>query len=165
VFTVEFPAHVPVESAGSAELSQESDAAAAEEDACVGASTVLVIDDDPAVRDLMTRFLGKIGYRTVLAASGPEGLRLAHRIRPDVITLDVVMPGMNGWDVLSHLKADPELSPIPVIMLTIVDHEALGVARGASNYLVKPIDRDRLAVTLAKYRDRSDRPDLEMTQA
>ncbi len=117
-----------------------------------GAEKILVIDDDPSVRDLMTRFVGKMGFDAVPAANGEDGLRLAREIRPQVITLDVVMPGLDGWDVLIRLKADPELASIPVIMVTIVDNEALGRERGASNYLVKPIDRDRLALALEKHR-------------
>ena len=118
------------------------------------ADTILVIDDDAAVRDLMTRFLGKLGFNAVAAESGEAGLRLAREIRPRIITLDVVMPGLNGWDVLGELKDDPELASIPVIMVTIVDNESLGLDRGASDYLVKPIDRDRLAVALDQYRTR-----------
>jgi CheY-like chemotaxis protein len=117
-----------------------------------GAGKILVIDDDPTVRDLMTRFVGKMGFDAIPAANGEEGLRLAREMRPQVITLDVVMPGLDGWDVLHKLKEDPELSLIPVIMVTIVDNEALGMERGASNYLVKPIDRDRLSLALEKHR-------------
>ena len=72
-----------------------------------GAEKILVIDDDPSVRDLMTRFLGKMGFHAIPAANGEEGLRLAREIRPRIITLDVVMPGIDGWDVLNRLKADP----------------------------------------------------------
>ena len=118
------------------------------------ADTILVIDDDAAVRDLMTRFLGKLGFYAVAAANGEAGLRLARELRPRIITLDVMMPGLNGWDVLAELKDDPELASIPVIMVTIIDNESLGLDRGASNYLVKPIDRDRLALALEKYRTR-----------
>jgi len=118
------------------------------------ADTILVIDDDAAVRDLMSRFLGKLGFNVVAAENGEAGLRLAREIRPRIITLDVVMPGLNGWDVLSELKEQPELASIPVIMVTIVDNQSLGFDRGASNYLVKPIDRDRLALALEKYRTR-----------
>jgi DNA-binding response OmpR family regulator len=75
------------------------------------------------------------------------------------------MPEMDGWDVLSRLKAEPELASIPVIMVTIVDHESLGLARGASNYLVKPIDRDRLAVALHKHRRRPDPQESDMTMS
>src|SRR5437773_2530421 len=118
------------------------------------ADTILVIDDDAAVRDLMTRFLGKLGFYAVAAANGEAGLRLARELRPRIITLDVMMPGLNGWDVLAELKDDPELASIPVIMVTIIDNESLGLDRGACNYLVKPIDRDRLALALEKYRTR-----------
>ena len=116
------------------------------------ASTVLVIDDEAAVRDLMQRFLAREGFRVVTAAGGEEGLQRARELRPDAITLDVMMPGMDGWAVLSALKADPALADIPVVMLTIVDDRNLGYALGASDYLTKPIDRERLAAVLDKYR-------------
>jgi len=121
--------------------------------------TVLVIDDDAAVRDLMTRFLTKLGFQVVSAANGDEGFQLARQLRPQIITLDVIMPGLNGWDVLSKLKSDPELSKIPVIMVTIADNEVKGFDLGASNYMVKPIDRDRLALLMEKYRGSGDRPE------
>jgi signal transduction histidine kinase/DNA-binding response OmpR family regulator/HAMP domain-containing protein len=117
-----------------------------------GAPTVLVIDDDPAVHDLMRRFLRKEGLQMQAAASGEEGLRLAKVCHPAVITLDVMMSGMDGWTVLAALKADPEVAEIPVIMLTIVDDKTLGYALGAADYLTKPVDRDRLAAMLQKYR-------------
>ena len=113
---------------------------------------MLVIDDDAAVRDLMQRFLAKEGFRIVTAAGGEEGLRLARELRPDAITLDVMMPGMDGWAVLSALKADPDLADIPVIMLTIVDDRNLGYALGAADYLTKPIDRERLVAVLRQHR-------------
>jgi GAF domain-containing protein/CheY-like chemotaxis protein len=123
-----------------------------------GIGTVLVIDDEAAVRDLMQRFLIKEGFRVVTAASGEEGLRWARELRPDAITLDVMMPGMDGWAVLSALKADPDIADIPVIMLTIVDDRNLGYALGASDYLTKPIDRERLVTVLKQHR--RDRPVL-----
>jgi len=104
------------------------------------------------VRDLMQRFLGREGFRVVTAASGEEGLRLARELRPDAITLDVMMPGMDGWAVLSALKSDPTVADIPVVMLTIVDDKNLGYALGAADYLTKPIDRERLTAILGKYR-------------
>jgi two-component system, NtrC family, sensor kinase len=122
------------------------------------ATTVLVIDDDPVIRDLMQRFLGRDGFRVVTASGGEEGLRRARELRPDAITLDVMMPGMDGWAMLAALKADAELAPIPVIMLTIVDDRNLGYALGAADYLTKPIDRDRLLAVLARHR--RDRPVL-----
>lgn len=120
----------------------------------VTGTLVLVIDDDRMARDLMVRFLNKEGFRAVTAWSGEEGIRLAKELRPDVITLDVMMPGMDGWTVLSALKADPDLFSIPVIMVTILDDEAMGYALGASDYVTKPIDRERLSTILDKYRHR-----------
>jgi GAF domain-containing protein/CheY-like chemotaxis protein/anti-sigma regulatory factor (Ser/Thr protein kinase) len=117
-----------------------------------GARTVLVIDDEATVRDLMQRFLAKEGYRVLAASGGEEGLRLARELEPDAITLDVMMPGMDGWAVLSALKADARTSDIPVVMLTIMDNKNLGYALGAADYLMKPIDRERLIEALAKFR-------------
>ena len=113
--------------------------------------TVLVIDDDAAARNLLGRILGKEGYRVIEAASGEAGLRMAAEHRPDAITLDVVMPGMDGWAVLSALKTDPALAPIPVIMLTIMDEQHLGYMLGAAEYLTKPVNRRRLASAIQKY--------------
>ena len=120
--------------------------------------TVLVIDDEASVRDLMQRFLAREGFRVVTASGGEEGLRLARELRPDAITLDVMMPGMDGWAVLTALKATPDVADIPVVMLTIVDDKNLGYALGASDYLTKPIDRERLVTVLKQHR--RDRPVL-----
>ncbi len=114
--------------------------------------TILVIDDDPAVRDLMSRFLTKLGFHVVTGENGAEGLRLAKKVDPLLITLDVMMPEMDGWRVLKQLKADPGLAEIPVIMVTVVDNEPMGVSLGASGYLIKPVNRDRLAVLVEQYR-------------
>jgi CheY-like chemotaxis protein len=103
------------------------------------------------MRDLMQRFLGKEGFHVVIAASGEEGLRLAKALNPAVIALDVLMPGMDGWAVLTALKADPDLAHIPVIMLSIVDDKAMGYALGAADYLTKPVNWERLPDTLRKY--------------
>jgi CheY-like chemotaxis protein len=145
-FTIRLPASVAEPSAEAAAVG------GAARPATGTAGTVLVIDDDATVRDLMERFLDKEGFRVVTAAGGQEGLRLARELRPDAITLDVMMPTMDGWAVLSALKSDPELSDIPVIMLTILDARNMGYALGASDHLTKPIDRDRLAAVLKKYR-------------
>lgn len=112
---------------------------------------VLVIDDDPAARDLMFRFLTKEGFQPQTASNGEEGLRLAKVLRPVAITCDVMMPGMDGWAVLQALKADPDLCDIPVIMLTMVDDKNLGYALGATDYLTKPLDRDRLSAILKRH--------------
>jgi signal transduction histidine kinase/CheY-like chemotaxis protein len=115
------------------------------------APTVLVIDDDLTVHDLMRRFLSKEGLRMVAAADGKEGLRLAKELRPDAITLDVLMPGMDGWAVLAALKADPALANIPVIMITIADEKQVGYSLGVTDYLTKPVDWKRLTSILRQY--------------
>jgi signal transduction histidine kinase/DNA-binding response OmpR family regulator len=126
------------------------------EGATPGASTVLVIDDDPSVREMMVRFLSKEGFRVETASNGEEGLKRALELKPAVITLDVMMPHMDGWAVLTQLKADTALRNIPVIMVTIVDDKNLGYALGASDYLTKPVDRARLADILKRVRCGSD---------
>lgn len=114
--------------------------------------TILVIDDDPTMHDLMHRFLGKEGFRVESATNGEAGLKLARELHPSAITLDVMMPTMDGWATLSALKADPELAEIPVVMVTMLDDKNLGYALGASDYLTKPIDRSQLSAVLQKYR-------------
>ncbi|PWT91162.1 MAG: hybrid sensor histidine kinase/response regulator [Acidobacteria bacterium] len=153
-FTVNLPATIAEKPAAIPIVMPESSSA---EDfpssiSATSGTLVLVIDDDRMARDLMVRFLNKEGFRAVTAWSGEEGLRLSKELRPDVITLDVMMPGMDGWSVLTALKADPDLFHIPVIMVTIVDDETMGFALGASDYVTKPIDRQRLAGIVKKYR-------------
>ncbi len=112
---------------------------------------VLVIDDDATQRDLMRRFLEREGFPAETADGGEEGLRLARRLRPLAITLDVMMPGMDGWSVLAALKADSELRDTPVIMLTMVDDQRRGYAMGATDYATKPVDRAHLTRVLQRY--------------
>ncbi len=111
-------------------------------------STVLVVDDDQAVLDLTERFLAREGFSVVTASGGREGLRLARELQPGAITLDVMMPDIDGWTVLAAIKGDPELQDIPVILMTIVDEQNRGYSLGATDYLVKPVDRARLAAVL-----------------
>jgi PAS domain S-box-containing protein len=118
---------------------------------------VLVIDDDRIFRELLLRFLEREGFRVIVAADGAEGLRLAREHRPNLITLDLVMPSLDGWGVLKGLKADRDLADIPVMMITIADNPGLGHSLGAVEYLTKPIDWRRLATALAKYRGPSAR--------
>jgi PAS domain S-box-containing protein len=113
--------------------------------------TVLVIDDDPTVHRLMQRFLAREGFQIESAYSAEEGLHRAKALHPAAITLDVLMPSMNGWAVLSTLKNDSQLMDIPVIMLTILDDQNIGYALGASEYLTKPIDRQRLLQVLNQH--------------
>ncbi len=151
-FTVQLPAHVVVETVESAPSEGTSNISAALPETKTNLDTILVIDDDPSVRDLMSRFLTKLDFRVVAAANGEEGFRLAKKLRPLLITLDVVMPECDGWTVLNRLKNDSDLAEIPVIMVTVVDNEARGLDLGASNYLIKPVQRDRLAVLVEKHR-------------
>jgi signal transduction histidine kinase/DNA-binding response OmpR family regulator len=112
---------------------------------------VLVIDDDPLQRDLMQRYLQKEGFTVRTATGGAQGLRLARMLRPAAITLDVMMPDMDGWSVLSALKGDAALRDVPVIMLTMVDDPVRGFTLGASDYATKPVNRKRLSRILKKY--------------
>ena len=113
-------------------------------------STVLVIDDDQSVRQTMTHFLTQKGFSVQAAAGGEEGLLLAKEFKPDAITLDVMMPGLDGWSVLKALKEDPELQGIPVILVTMVENRSMGYSLGAAEYLSKPIDRERLFALLKR---------------
>lgn len=121
-----------------------------------GAKRVVVIDDEPTARDLLQRLLRAEGFQVLAAAGGEEGLRLIHAIHPDIITLDLMMPGVDGWTVLTQLKADPATAEIPVIVVSILDDKSLGYALGATDYLTKPIDRARLISVLERYRDGND---------
>jgi PAS domain S-box-containing protein len=152
-FTVTLPIRV-LEVSGAVPSDGSGEAAVASSTRDEGpatSGTVLVIDDDPAVRTLMRRFLDREGFRILEAADGESGLRLAREERPDVITLDVIMPGLDGWSVLAALKADPATSDTPVLMVTIEDDRNLGFALGASEYLTKPVDRARLMTLLHRY--------------
>ncbi|MEO0430676.1 MAG: response regulator [Cyanobacteria bacterium J06656_5] len=110
--------------------------------------TILVIDDDEDAREILRRSLDEAGYNVVCAASGEQGLALAGELLPDAITLDVMMPQMDGWSVLRQLKEMPVVAEIPVILLSIVDDRPMGHSLGAADYLTKPIDRKRLLSVL-----------------
>jgi signal transduction histidine kinase/CheY-like chemotaxis protein len=112
--------------------------------------TILVIDDDATVHDLMAHSLTREGFAVATASSGVEGLRKAREIRPAAITLDVFMPGMDGWTVLNALKTDPELAGIPVILLTISDDRGRACLLGAAEFLQKPVEPERLVAMLQR---------------
>ena len=118
---------------------------------------VLVIDDDPTVRDLMRRYLSREGFDVVTAAGGREGLEFARELHPSVITLDVFMPDLDGWSVLQALKQDGDLRRIPVILMTISDEKQKGIMLGASGYLTKPVDRAQLAQLLDRFKTAAPR--------
>jgi signal transduction histidine kinase/CheY-like chemotaxis protein len=146
-FTIRLPADIGVP-AWKPEPQPEP---AAAEAATEQAVTVLAIDDEPGVREWMRRSLAGPGLRVVTAREGREGLKLARELRPAVIILDVVMPGMDGWAVLGELKADAELAQIPVIVATILDDRDMGFALGASNFVTKPLERDKLLEMVEAY--------------
>ena len=116
-----------------------------------GTNTVLIIDDDPGVREVLRETFEKAGFSVACAAGGDEGLQLAKQLRPAAITLDIVMPQMDGWAVLIRLKNDPITIDIPVILVTIMDDKNLGYSLGAAEYMTKPVDRQRLVALVRKH--------------
>jgi len=115
---------------------------------------VLVVEDDPAAAELLTRQLGNAGYRTEVAKSGAEALALARELKPAAITLDIIMPELDGWEVITRLKSDAATSHIPVVVVSVVDNPELGIALGAIDYFVKPVNASALVERL----DRFDAP-------
>ncbi len=111
---------------------------------------VLIIDDDPDARTVLSQYVQDAGCRVLTAASGTEGLRLAAAHRPDIITLDLMMPEMSGWSVLRHLKSDPALERIPVVVVSIVAGDSRGSVFGAVDLLDKPCTRDDLVAALRR---------------
>ncbi|MFC5472126.1 MHYT domain-containing protein [Cohnella suwonensis] len=147
-----FKCWLPVDPQGLPEVpEQPASSRSPEEESLVG---VLLIDDEPINQQILSRFLAKEGWTLAFAESGVEGLRLARELRPQVICLDILMPSMDGWNVLSMLKSDPELADIPVIILSMTSDKQLGYSLGASEFLMKPVRQDRLLEALVKYVDR-----------
>lgn len=156
-FTMRIPVEVVPRAAANSARTDRADNDPKAEDALraieslpASAAVVLVIDDDPTVADLLRRTLVKDGYRVEHAENGEKGLQLARQLRPDAITLDVMMPGMDGWQVMTRLKSDPELADIPVVLLSIINDRKTGFALGATEYLTKPFDRERLMSVLGR---------------
>jgi CheY-like chemotaxis protein len=154
-FRVRLPARAPETTAAEAENASDEGTSSASQADRSDIPTVLVIDDDQNARDLLERSLTRDGYRVVTSSRGEDALELARRIRPSVITLDVQMPEMDGWSVLSALKSDPTVADIPVVLVTILEDRNLGYALGATEYLTKPVDRDRLVSVVRRYAQRS----------
>ncbi|MBW4436382.1 MAG: ammonium transporter [Pleurocapsa minor GSE-CHR-MK-17-07R] len=151
VFTVQLPATVTrdAQAAESTLTERETNEMAAVR---AGEFKVLVIDDDVVVRDLIKRTMTKENCTVLLAANGADGVKMARENRPDVITLDLLMPGMDGWAVLATLKSDPLTSDIPVIVLTMAETKDKGFTLGASAFLIKPLDRRALVSSINQYR-------------
>jgi len=113
--------------------------------------SILLIDDEPFNEQLMQRYLAKEGWSFAYADNGAKGLAMAKKLRPKVICLDILMPGMDGWNVLSQLKNDPELADIPVVIWSMISDRQLGYTLGAAEFLMKPVQRDQLIAVMDKY--------------
>lgn len=113
---------------------------------------VLVIDDDEASLETIQYYLEQENYHVMTTNSGKDGLRIAKEFQPNVILLDVLMPGMDGWAVLNKLKKDPETAQIPVVMTTIISDRNMGYALGATDYITKPVDRNQVLSVVNRYR-------------
>jgi len=122
-----------------------------------GLATILVIDDDDVSLEISERILGKKGYSVLTASSGDQGVALACDKHPDIIVLDVIMPGMDGWQVLEQLKEHEKTRDIPIIMQSMLSERELGLAKGADDYLTKPIDKINLTAAV-----RNLLPDVNM---
>ena len=119
---------------------------------------VLVIDDDPTVQDLMRRILEKEHFDVATASSGKQAFELCAKLKPCLITLDVMMPDQDGWSVLKKLKGDPATAEIPVIMVTMVNDKPLGMSLGAADYVTKPFDREQIIHILHRHGFKSTTP-------
>ena len=117
------------------------------------AGGILVVEDDPRSADLLRIILEGAGHTVVVARDGVEGLELAHRLSPAAIVLDVLLPRLDGWELLARLKRDPATSGLPVVIVSMLDERGAGFALGAAEYLVKPVDRDALLGALAQWTD------------
>ena len=155
-FTIELPARVDALEVARAAAKQAPEEAPTEpertaESARPPGRPILIVDDDPHSRDLLRKTLEAEGFGVVTASNGEEGLRLARELRPALMTLDVLMPGMDGWAVLQEVKADPELAGTPVMMISIAGEKDLGYTLGAVECLTKPVDRGRLRQLARRY--------------
>jgi signal transduction histidine kinase/ActR/RegA family two-component response regulator len=143
-FTVVLPVEVVASPTPDAPTSQPAPTPAPSSPPAPDAPLILVIDDDPAARELLLRILSKAGYRVEAVADGREAVQQAMARRPAAVTLDVMMPTMDGWTVLQALKADPALATIPVVMVSLLEHQELARSLGTTDYLQKPVQRETL---------------------
>jgi signal transduction histidine kinase/CheY-like chemotaxis protein len=147
-----FTVRLPTQAAASMPLAEAGPAGTDLEASRGSRGTVLVIDDDATARELIAAHLVGEGFAVETAANGVDGLKKARELRPAAITLDVLLPDVDGWTVLAALKGEPELAEIPVVIVTIIDEQRRGIALGAAGYLTKPIDRERLVAILSRFR-------------
>ena len=137
---------IPVRPPEAATGDEQPEVAAAERDL----QTVLVVEDDPHSAELLSVYLEGAGYRTVVARDGAEGLDAARRLRPRAVVLDILLPRVDGWDLLARLKADPATADSPVVVVSMLDERSKGLALGAVEYLVKPVGREELLEALER---------------
>jgi signal transduction histidine kinase/CheY-like chemotaxis protein len=116
-----------------------------------GRGGILIIEDDPPSASLLSTYLQSSGYEVSVASTGEAGLAQARERRPDAILLDIVLPGMNGWEVLRQINHDPGLNTVPVFIVTVVDEEMVERALRPTDFFVKPVDRSRLMARLAEH--------------
>jgi signal transduction histidine kinase/DNA-binding response OmpR family regulator len=116
-----------------------------------GTATVLVIEDDPSAVRLLRAYLESEGYQVEVAVDGESGIAAARARPPGAIILDVLLPGIDGWEVLRRLKADPDLRDVPVMVATVVDERNVAMSLGAVDYFLKPVRPDALLARLATY--------------
>ncbi|HEX8835181.1 MAG TPA: response regulator, partial [Abditibacteriaceae bacterium] len=115
-----------------------------------GRMRILVVEDNPQASDLLAHYLEEAGYEVLRAYDGHEALQSVREQRPDVVTLDVMLPLKSGWDVLERLKADAETRDIPVVMVSMTEDRQLGFSLGAEDFLVKPVDSVRLVEAIRR---------------
>jgi CheY-like chemotaxis protein len=143
-----FIIRLPDQGAAPAAVEAPTTAEVAEAD---GRATVLVVDDDASVRALLTRTLENEGYRVIAAGNGVEALALAREHKPQAITLDLLMPRMDGWGALKEFKSDAALRDIPVIMVSVLNERGMAIPLGAADFVTKPVDRQRLTAILREH--------------
>jgi CheY-like chemotaxis protein len=142
VFTLRLPVEAPAAVASAPVAPRPQD---------MSRPLVLMIEDDPAAAELLGRQLEANGFRTQVARTGTAALAMARELRPAAITLDILLPELDGWEVMTRLKRDPLTSDIPIVVVSVVDNPELGMALGAIDYFVKPIDGKELVARLSRF--------------
>jgi signal transduction histidine kinase/CheY-like chemotaxis protein len=150
-----FTIRLPLRYMGPEPMVESGDSAMSELDP--GKPRILVVEDDDVAYESISRHLLSGGYVAVRARHGDEALRLARKVMPSAITLDLVLPGLDGWDVLKRLKAEDATAGIPVVIISMIDNRELGLALGAHDYFVKPVDRKRLVQRIGQVTGGSQR--------
>jgi len=156
VFALRLPESMPEGGESRAHSSEAEQPAGSSVDGSADRRPILVVDDDATARDLMRRHLSREGYDVITVGDPTVVLETAREVQPALITLDVLMPGVDGWEVLRELKTDPDLAAIPVVMITILDDRSQGFALGASDFISKPVDRAHLAKVLHRLAPTTD---------